>query len=50
MPTRRRVDLAGYHHVINRRENRCDIFNCHDDKEMFLCTLLKTTKEFFSYF
>jgi len=27
MPTRLRVDLAGYHHVINRGVNRCDIFS-----------------------
>ena len=36
MPTRLRVDLAGYHHIINRGVNRCDIFNSTDDKEMFL--------------
>ncbi len=36
MPTRLRVDLAGYHHVINRGVNRCIIFNHHNDKEMFL--------------
>ena len=34
MPTRLRVELAGYHHVINRGVNRCDIFNRHDDKEV----------------
>jgi hypothetical protein len=27
MPTRSRVDIAGYHHVINRGVNRCNIFN-----------------------
>ena len=49
MPTRLRVDLAGYHHIINRGVNRCDVFNCNDDKEMFLqiinksATLHKTT-------
>lgn len=36
MPTRLRVDLAGYHHVINRGVNRGDVFNHSDDKEMFL--------------
>ena len=36
MPTRLRVDLAGYHHVINRGVNRSDVFNHPDDKEMFL--------------
>ena len=36
MPTRLRVDLAGYHHVINRGVNRSVIFNNHHDKNMFL--------------
>ena len=27
MPTRLRIDIAGYHHIINRGVNRCDIFN-----------------------
>ncbi len=36
MPTRLRVDLAGYHHVINRGVNRCNVFNHDSDKDMFL--------------
>ena len=35
MPTRLRVDLAGYHHVVNRGVNRCNIFEHPHDKEMF---------------
>ena len=27
MPTRLRVDLAGYHHIINRGGNRCIVGN-----------------------
>lgn len=42
MPTRLRVDLAGFHHIINRGVNRCDIFNSDDDKEMFLKIFNKT--------
>ena len=42
MPTRLRVDLAGYHHIINRGVNRCDIFNSTDDKDMFLQILNKS--------
>jgi len=42
MPTRLRVDLAGYHHVINRGVNHCDIFNSDDDKEMFLQIINKS--------
>jgi len=36
MPTRLRVDVAGYHHVINRGVNRGDVFHQPTDKEMFL--------------
>jgi len=36
MPTRLRVDLAGYHHVINRGVNRCNVFEHNNDKNMFL--------------
>jgi REP element-mobilizing transposase RayT len=36
MPTRLRVDLAGFHHVINRGINRSDVLNYPNDKEMFL--------------
>ena len=32
MPTRLRVDLAGYHHIINRGVNRSVVFNHPDDK------------------
>ncbi len=42
MPTRLRVDLAGYHHVINRGVNRCNVFEHNDDKEMFLQIINKT--------
>ena len=42
MPTRLRVDLAGYHHVINRGVNRSGIFNYSDDKEIFLQIINKS--------
>jgi len=42
MPTRPRIDLAGYHHVINRGVNRCDTFNNDNDKDMFLQIVNKT--------
>ena len=41
MPRRPRIDLAGYHHVINRGVNRSDIFQDHKDYEMFLKILCK---------
>jgi len=34
--------LAGYHHVINRGVNRCNIFNSDVDKDMFLQILNKS--------
>ncbi len=42
MPTRLRVDLAGYHHVINRGVNRSVVFNNADDKEIFLQIINKS--------
>jgi len=42
MPTRPRIDLAGYHHVINRGVNRCNVFNHPYDKEAFLGIINKT--------
>ena len=42
MPTRLRVDLAGYHHVINRGVNRSIVFDHSDDKEMFLQIINKS--------
>jgi len=42
MPTRPRIDFAGYHHIINRGVNRCDVFNHVNDKDMFLQIINKT--------
>ena len=42
MPTRLRVDLAGYHHVINRGVNRCVVFDEVNDKDIFLQIINKT--------
>ncbi len=42
MPTRRRIDLAGYHHIINRGVNRMNIFRHNEDKEVFLQIVNKT--------
>ena len=42
MPTKLRIDLAGYHHVINRGVNRCNVFNHTNDKDMFLQIINKT--------
>lgn len=44
MPTRLRVDFAGYHHVINRGVNRCNVFNTSNDKDMFLQIINKTAR------
>ncbi len=34
MPRRPRIDLAGYHHIINRGVNRSDIFVDDSDYKM----------------
>ena len=36
MPRKPRIDLAGYHHVINRGVNRSEVFVDDDDYEVFL--------------
>lgn len=42
MPTRLRIDLAGYHHIINRGVDRMNIFRHDEDKKMFLQIVNKT--------
>ena len=36
MPRKPRIELAGYHHIINRGVNRSEVFVDNDDYEMFL--------------
>ena len=43
MPTRIRIDLAGYHHIINRGVDRMNVFRHDEDKEMFLQILNKAS-------
>ena len=43
MPTRIRIDLAGYHHIINRGVDRMNVFRDDEDKEMFLQILNKAS-------
>ena len=35
MARRPRIDLPGYHHIINRGVNRSDIFSADEDKESY---------------
>ncbi len=37
MPRRPRIDLAGYHHVMNRGVNRSTVFVDNDDYEVYRC-------------
>ena len=46
MPRRPRIDLVGYHHVINRGVNRGDIFLEDDDYEVFLGIVCKACKAY----
>lgn len=36
MPRRPRIELPGYHHIVNRGVNRSTIFETVEDYEMFL--------------
>jgi len=42
MPTRPRIDIAGYHHIMNRGVDRMNIFRHSEDKNMFLQIINKT--------
>ena len=42
MPTTPRINLAGYHHIINKGVNLCEIFSHNDDKKKFLEIINKT--------
>lgn len=44
MPRRPRIDLAGFHHVINRGVARSDIYLCNEDKGKFLEILCKACR------
>jgi len=44
MPRKPRIDLPGFHHVINRGVNRENIFLCNDDKSKFL-DILEITRD-----
>ena len=41
MARRPRIDLAGYHHIINRGVNRMDVFGNDEDKAVFLRIVCK---------
>ncbi len=46
MPRRPRIDLAGYHHVINHGVNRSDIFVENSDYEVFLGIVCKACRAY----
>ncbi len=46
MPRRPRIDLAGYHHVINRGANRSDVFVEDSDYAMFLQIVCKACEAY----
>ena len=46
MPRKPRVDLAGYHHIINRGVNRSEVFVDDDDYEMFLKIVCKACRAY----
>jgi putative transposase len=44
MARKPRLDMAGYHHIVNRGVNRSDIFTSPKDKEKFLQILCKACR------
>jgi len=55
MPTRPRIDIAGYHHIINRGVDRMNIFRHSEDKDSFLqivnrCKLCSIFQELYYLF
>ena len=42
MPTRPRINIAGYHHIVNRGVDQMDVFRHSEDKDMFLQIVNKT--------
>lgn len=47
MPRRPRIDIPGFHHVINRGVNREGIFLCNNDKREFL-QILDVAREIYN--
>ncbi len=46
MPRRPRIDLAGYHHIINRGVARTDVFLEEEDYDIFLGVVCKACKAY----
>ena len=46
MPRKPRIELAGYHHVINRGVNRSTVFTDDEDYEMFLKIVCKACRAY----
>ena len=42
MPTRPRINIADYHHIMNRGVGQMDVFRHSEDKDMFLQIVNKT--------
>jgi len=46
MARRPRIDIAGYHHLVNRGVARSDVYKCKADKDKFLEILCKACREY----
>ena len=44
MARKLRVNLAGFHHIVNRSVARNNVYKCDDDKEKYLDILCKASK------
>jgi hypothetical protein len=41
MPRKARLDMAGFHHIVNRGIERSNVYRSHEDKEKFLHIVCK---------
>jgi len=46
MALKSRIDLDGFHHIINRGVARSNVYRCNEDKEKFLEILCKACKSY----
>ena len=53
MARRPRLDMAGFHHIVNRGVAKDNVYRCDEDKEKYLkilCEACKTYEEHFGDF
>ena len=46
MARKPRLDIDGFHHIVNRGVARSNIYKCNEDKDKFLEILCKSCKTY----